>query len=71
MPGFAGDLCRVNPVSIAAALVGAQASLTQGSVQISMMKQQHNMQEQMLSLLTQPVANAAPAGTGTLLNEVA
>lgn len=58
--------------TIAAAQIGAQMSLAQNSVAISMLKQTQEQQQGLVAMLAQQSQQAAaPTGTGVLLNATA
>jgi hypothetical protein len=62
----------MDAVTIATAMLNAQMSLTQGQLGATMLKQQHEATQQVVSLITQSVQSApAPQGTGSIVNEVA
>lgn len=57
---------------IAATAVAMQAAQTRHTAQILMVKQQHQMEQNLVDMLTQAVENApAPAGMGTRVDKSA
>ncbi|MBN1404329.1 MAG: hypothetical protein JW942_07705 [Opitutales bacterium] len=63
----------MDTAALALSQISTQMALTQSQVQVSMVKQQHNAQQQMIALITQS-AQASPvasAGTGAVINTYA
>jgi hypothetical protein len=60
----------MNLAALAASQIAAQMALTQSQVQVGMIRHQHKVQQEMISMVTQSAQNAPvpSGGTGVLLN---
>lgn len=56
---------------LASSLMTARTAQTQHSVQVAIVKKQHDMQTQLLDMLLQPAQAALPAGQGAQVDKTA